>query len=96
MEELSYYIRICVIIYFTGFIFGLGWECAKKLLKKQELDELEKAVRKEGVREGIQMVKLPTYDHSKCPLPLTCIGYQNAESDLENEKRILLKSLTTK
>lgn len=56
---------------------------------------LTRQVRDEAVREGINRVNLPEYDHSKCPIPQTCIGYQNAESDLENIKSALLQALDT-
>lgn len=42
----------------------------------------------------VESIKLPEYDHSKCPIKETCIGYQNAESDLENIKAELLSELT--
>lgn len=50
------------------------------LLTQARIDELEK-------------LELPTYDHSICLDPMTCIGYQNAESDLSNIKRIRIKEL---
>lgn len=40
--------------------------------------------------DGIKSVNLPVHDHSKCPLPQSCIGYMNAESDLEHIKEELL------
>jgi hypothetical protein len=47
-----------------------------------------------AVEAGIKAVNLPTYDHSKCPIKATCIGYMNAESDLDNIKKELLSTLT--
>lgn len=38
----------------------------------------------EELREVISQIRLPIQDHSKCPLPRSCIGYQNAQSDLKN------------
>ena len=35
-------------------------------------------------RDLVEVIKLPDYDHTKCIVKETCIGYQNAESDLEN------------
>ena len=35
-------------------------------------------------------------DHSECPEPMTCIGYQNAESDLYNESLNRIAQLTPK
>lgn len=32
-------------------------------------------------------------DHSNCPMPMTCIGYENAVSDFDNEKEIRLAEL---
>ena len=61
------------------------WGNIKKFIKLV-WDEAEKA--------GIESVNLPEYNHSKCPIKETCIGYQHAESDLENEKEILLSKLT--
>jgi len=43
----------------------------------------------EGYKRGVKAVELPTIDHSKCPMKESCIGYQNAESDLENIKEAL-------
>ena len=43
----------------------------------------------EAERKILSQIKLPVRDHSKCPLPQTCIGYQSAESDLDD----LLSSL---
>ena len=48
---------------------------------------------KEGYKKGVKAVKLPHYDHSKCPCPISCIGYQNAESDLEYIKDDLINKL---
>ncbi len=50
-------------------------------------------VAKEAYRMGVKDVTLPEYDHTKCPLPESCIGYMNAESDLEHFKEELLESL---
>jgi len=49
----------------------------------------------EGYKRGVKAVELPTYDHLKCPIRETCIGYQNAGSDLQNVKDVLLASLDT-
>jgi hypothetical protein len=40
-------------------------------------------------QELLEKISLPEYDHSKCPIHSSCIGYQNAESDLENIKKSL-------
>ena len=32
-------------------------------------------------------------DHSKCPIKMSCIGYENAKCDLENETEAILLSL---
>lgn len=32
-------------------------------------------------------------DHSKCPDPRTCIGYENARNDFDNEKAIRIAEL---
>jgi len=47
----------------------------------------------EGYKRGVKAVELPTYDHLKCLIRETCIGYQSAESDLQNVKDDLLSSL---
>ncbi len=61
------------------------------------IDELKAALQShiaDQVREAIQKFEpFFTGDHSKCPNPMTCIGYENARSDFDNEKAILLESL---
>ena len=47
------------------------------LAKDKEIAEAEK-------REWKRCVDVLDTDHSSCPLPQTCIGYQNALSDLMN------------
>lgn len=42
--------------------------------------EINRAVAEEYQR----IIDLLTRDHKTCPLPQTCIGYQNALSDIEN------------
>jgi len=68
----------------------------KPKYSERQLREALSDQRKESYREGVKAVKLPIYDHSKCPIPASCIGYQNAESDLENIKENLLKGLNKK
>lgn len=48
-----------------------------KTFLEQSLKEVAKLTAEAG--------KLPEYDHKKCPLPKTCIGYQSAESDYDNQ-----------
>jgi len=43
-----------------------------------------------GYEKGIKAVELPVHNHANCPIKETCIGYQNAESDLSNVKEQLL------
>jgi len=62
---------------------------------KAFLSETIKRAEQAGYERGVRAVELPTHDHSKCPIKQTCIGYQSAESDLENVKDILLSSLDT-
>ena len=49
------------------------------------LEEVISKVEKEAKESEFQRcLGVLDKDHSKCPLPQTCIGYQNAQSDLEN------------
>lgn len=48
---------------------------------------------KEQVLELIGEIELPAYDHSKCPIKETCIGYQSAESDLDQAKQEIRNKL---
>ena len=43
---------------------------------------IDEEVRKE---EWKRCVDLLDFDHKKCPLPQSCIGYQNAQSELVNQ-----------
>lgn len=36
---------------------------------------------------------LPEYDHTKCIDKMTCIGYESAQSDFDNEKELRLAAL---
>lgn len=48
-------------------------------------DMVDRAVREARVDE-LNNFNLPEYDHSKCIDIHSCIGYQNAQSDFDNEK----------
>jgi len=65
------------------------------LLTRMLLTESIAQAGQEGYKRGVKAVELPTYDHLKCPIRETCIGYQNAWSDLQNVKDVLLASLDT-
>jgi len=60
-------------------------------VKEREIEQAEQ----DGYKKGVEAVELPEYDHSKCPMRASCIGYQNAESDLENVKDEILFALDT-
>ena len=60
---------------------------------KSFLKESIAQAEQEGYKRGVKAVELPTHDHLKCPIRETCIGYQSAESDLQNVKEALLASL---
>lgn len=73
---------------------GFNRLCSEEVIKIVDIFEAFLTSELERVRrETIKSVKLPVYDHSKCPIKETCIGYQNAESDLENIKEELLAKL---
>lgn len=56
---------------------------------KEKLEEQRKQI----VEEVINKINLPNYDHSQCANPQSCIGYQNAESDLEMIKKDILEKM---
>ena len=49
--------------------------------------------RKRAQEEVFNMIKLPEHTHESCPIKESCIGYQNAESDLYNLKLEVAQSL---
>lgn len=59
---------------------------------------IERLISQEAAKARIDELKnfepLFKGDHSKCPDPRNCIGYQNAESDFDNEKELRLAALT--
>lgn len=69
-----------------------GKEFIYKVAQQEAWNWIEQALIQER-QETIESVNLPKYDHSKCPMPQSCIGYMNAESDLENIKLELLGQL---
>lgn len=61
------------------------------IVRADQVDGIRKIITK--VRhDAIKAVKLPKYNHAKCIMRETCIGYMNAQSDLDNEKEILLNN----
>lgn len=67
-----------------------------------------KAIHRHGVKEAKAAINtllvearkdelidfnLPQYDHSKCIDKKTCIGYENAQSDFDNEKELRIAEL---
>lgn len=51
----------------------------------EQFDLAIKETEERMVREIKQKIdKVTSYDHSKCPNKMTCIGYQNCLSDIEN------------
>jgi hypothetical protein len=63
-------------------------DSARRIIKAEV-----RAVVKEEKKAAIKELKLPDYDHSKCIIKASCIGYQGAESDLENIKEAKLADL---
>ena len=61
---------------------------------KKLITTREQQVATEARIDEREHTKLPfTGDHSECPDKRTCIGYQNAESDLYNENLIRIAEL---
>src|ERR1035437_2852823 len=62
-------------------------------LTKQSLPKIIELVMKDTIEKVKEKIdKVTTYDHSKRPLPQTCIGYGNCVSDIDN----LFEELLTK
>ena len=52
---------------------------------RRRLNEIVDRAVAERDKEIVEMIReVTTYDHTKCPVPQTCIGYQNCVSDIEN------------
>ena len=78
--------------YPNGYVELQNEEKLANDLKKSLSHALDRMEREAKI-EGVKMVELPVHDHSRCPIKETCIGYQNAESDLENEKEGIITTL---
>lgn len=63
-----------------NFFTGHGEALIHKLTNEARIEELK-------AFDPLQRI------HDDCPLPLTCVGYGNAESDFDNEKEIRLNKL---
>jgi len=77
----------------AGFIMRFLWRHleVKRLKSFQDGNEIDLVVFDEAMTANPKVQKL--IKSLKCPNPLTCIGYMNAESDLENIKEDLLSHL---
>lgn len=76
-----------------GYIDDDEIQLKVKLEAKAKLSALLRRVEVEARVDELTTFNLPQYDHSKCIDKRSCIGYQNAQSDFDNEKEIRLAEL---
>lgn len=56
----------------------------KSEARRRVQEIIDYALEKQRRKIVREINKVTTYDHKQCPIPQTCIGYENCLSDLEH------------